>query len=88
MGSFDYVNFEMDCPKCGEKVRGFQSKSSVCELIIVDPVAVDNMYSDCQSCGYWIELVRHELPEPEKPRDSPYNIDEVEALGFRTLCDV
>ena len=28
MGMFDWINFEMDCPKCGELVTGFQSKDA------------------------------------------------------------
>lgn len=81
MGMFDYVNFEMDCPKCGNKVLGFQTKSAYCVLERVDPVAIDNFYSSCK-CGNWIEFNRNKLPEPEKARAEPYTVDEVMELGF------
>lgn len=55
MGMFDYVNYEMKCPTCGETVTGFQSKSGPCLLITVDPWSVDNFYSSCKKCGTWIE---------------------------------
>lgn len=82
MGMFDYVNFKMNCPKCGDEVLGFQSKDAHCMLEKVDPVSVNNFYSNC-ACGHWIELSRNDLPKSNKPRRSPYTIDEVLAMGFK-----
>lgn len=78
---FDYVNFKMNCPKCGNEGLKFQTKSSYCLLEIVDPIAVDDFYSVCD-CGNWIEFSRDNLPAREKARAEPYTIDEVTALGF------
>jgi len=80
MGMFDYVNFEMDCPKCGKKVGNFQSKDSLCQLNKLDPTEVDTFYSNCK-CGNWIELAR----EPQKVRANVYTLDEVKELGFEVL---
>ena len=81
MGCFDWVNFEMDCPKCGELVDGFQSKSAECNLGTVDPTAVANMYSCCPKCKNWIELAREPIP-PVEPRSDAFTLDEVKEMGF------
>ena len=81
MGMFDYVNFEMDCPNCGSKVAGFQSKDRSCLLDNIDPDLVDEFYSSCGSCSLWIELSR-DGPIYKKPRDSPYTLNEAISLGF------
>lgn len=58
MGMFDWVNYECDCPKCGAKVTGFQSKDSTCELNDLKPTEVSNFYSSCDECHVWIEFNR------------------------------
>ena len=57
MGMFNYVNFEMPCPKCGKTVRGFQTKDGDVSMELVEIEAVITMYSTCE-CGHWIELSR------------------------------
>lgn len=56
MGIFDWIVFEMDCPKCRERVKGFQSKDHDCELNYLLPHAVRRMYADCTNCGRRIEF--------------------------------
>jgi len=57
MGMFDWVEFEMPCPKCGERVGGFQTKSGKGELGVVLPYRVGgDMYADCRACKTWIEF--------------------------------
>ena len=56
MGMFDWINFEMKCPVCGNEVKGFQSKRAVCELEDLEFWQVDNFYSSCEKCGAWIEF--------------------------------
>ena len=56
MGMFDYVNFECECPICGEKVIGFQTKEGPLLLETLEPLDVNNFYSNCSTCGAWIEF--------------------------------
>lgn len=55
MGMFDWVEFETDCPVCGKKVQGFQSKRAGCNLDSLEIWQVDNFYTSCDNCGTWIE---------------------------------
>ncbi len=58
MGMFDEVNFEVDCPKCNEKVIGFQSKSGPCDMLNLQIAEMDDgehIYSKCKNCGSWLE---------------------------------
>ncbi len=54
MGMFDYVDYECECPKCGAKVKRFQSKDGPCNLKTLQPVDVDSFYSSCDKCYTWI----------------------------------
>lgn len=68
MGMFDYVKFEIDCPKCGTKVTGFQSKDGLCILGELEFWEVDNFYTSCKKCRAWIVFNRKELvPRPQIP---------------------
>lgn len=53
---FDYVNYECVCPRCKNKVDGFQSKDGECTLGTIEPESVSNFYSSCGVCGAWIEF--------------------------------
>jgi hypothetical protein len=55
MGMFDWVNFACDCPNCGSPVGGFQTKDGDCLLEWVDTPKIENYYSNCEVCDYWIE---------------------------------
>lgn len=63
MGMFDYVNFECDCSKCGERVTGFQSKDRDCELETREIAEVDNFYTTCV-CGVWVAFQRRRFVQP------------------------
>ncbi len=79
MGMFDYVSFEMDCPKCGSRVGGWQSKDGPCVMDTISPEEVADFYSSCDKCKTWIEFARvteRKEPPPVMTRA------EVEALGF------
>jgi len=56
MGMFDWIKYEMSCPKCRAKVKGFQSKDGPCILAELEYWEVDNFYSSCKGCGAWIEF--------------------------------
>lgn len=56
MGMFDWVDFEIDCPKCGEKVTGFQTKDTECVLKTVKPSQIRDFYSICDNCQIWIQV--------------------------------
>ncbi len=60
MGMFDWVEYEMKCPNCGEELRYFQTKDLKCELRYVKPTSkLDNFYMECPRCKAWIELDRY-----------------------------
>jgi hypothetical protein len=80
MGSFNWVNVEVTCPKCGHSVKNFQSKDFDCDFSTVDPQQVSNLYASCPNCNYWIEFTR---VVPYKPiRSIPYNESELLDMGF------
>jgi len=58
MGMFDYVNYEMDCPTCGEKLDSFQSKDGRCVLETIEYWEVDNFYDYCDTCKVMVEFNR------------------------------
>lgn len=80
MGLFDYVNFEMPCPKCGEKMDDWQSKSGDCTMATVDPTAVAYFYGGCDKCRISFDFSRQ--TNPTKHRETPFTAAEVEAMGF------
>ena len=55
MGMYDHVTYECICPRCHNKVDGFQSKDGPCVLSTLAPEEVDNFYTSC-NCGAWIEF--------------------------------
>ena len=65
MGLFDNIDYEGDCPKCGKKVYGFQSKDGPCRLDHLKPEDVNNFYSTCLNCKTWIEF-NAKLVEPKE----------------------
>lgn len=73
MGLFDWVAFEMDCPKCCHPVRGFQSKDGECQLEVVLPWRVQTFWSDCDGCGVQIKF------------DDGYMIEPVYSTGVEML---
>lgn len=64
MGMFNWVEYECECPKCGEFVAGFQTKDGD-DLVLatLKPEDVDNFYSDCADCGTWVEFTRIKVPD-------------------------
>lgn len=55
MGMFDWVEFEAPCPKCGERVTGFQTKDRDNVLDCIPPVGLESFYTSCDRCDMWIE---------------------------------
>ena len=51
MGMFDDVIMVVKCPRCGDKVDGFQSKDCPCCLGTLKFWEVDSFYSTCEKCG-------------------------------------
>jgi hypothetical protein len=80
MGMYDKVNVNINCPKCGNPIKEFQTKDHNNTLGTVDPTEVDCFYSDC-SCGNWIDFVREVKPF-KIARKEPFTLGEVEELGF------
>jgi len=58
MGMYNWVNFEIECPKCGNKVDGFQSKPWNGEFEWVNPWDVEEFHTQCDNCFTWIEYER------------------------------
>jgi hypothetical protein len=72
MGLFDNVNFAMACPQCARPLRGFQSKDRDCNMDMLEIDDVQQFYTICHGCNYWIEFSRvFELPPtPTRPEPS------------------
>lgn len=81
MGMFDEINFEMDCPTCGNRLSNFQSKDGRCRLETLDPRSVTNFYSGCDSCGTWVEFYKYPQDISSKVPPPP-TLEELEAEGF------
>lgn len=62
MGMYDDIKLEINCPYCGKKVSGFQSKSGPCMLLELEYWEVPNFYTACPHCGKWIEYSRKVTP--------------------------
>jgi hypothetical protein len=58
MGMFDYVDYEMECPQCGEIVRYFQSKDGDCRMATLNIKDVFSFYNVCVHCRLCIEFKR------------------------------
>lgn len=80
MGMFDYVNIEVNCPKCSKILNNFQTKETCCLLETVDPTEIYYTYSRCE-CGYKCVFTRDEINKPK--RSTPFNLEELHALGFK-----
>lgn len=80
MGMFDEVNFAMDCPECGHRIDGFQTKDLACRMDTVEPDSLLNFYSACRGCGAWVEFTR--MPAVAQPRREPMTEAQVLAHGF------
>ncbi len=78
MGMFDYVNFAMPCPNCGDMLTKFQTKDSECTMGTVEPDGIGNFYTLCK-CKHWVEFSR---PPGHMLREKPLTREEVEAMGF------
>lgn len=72
MGLFDRVDFEMICPMCGEKVKGFQTKDSSNIMMKVSTDIIHNWYSGCRKCGLWINLTKEQLHTSRNKTDDEY----------------
>lgn len=81
MGMFDYVNVNLPCPFCGHMSNMYQSKDGPCNLDVVEPQSVMNFYDSCSKCGKWIEYTR--TVDLVVGRGQPYNLEEVNAMGFK-----
>ena len=69
MGMFDDVKYEMDCPKCGGRVSGFQSKDGPCCFNTLEFWEVSNFYTHCPRCDTWIEFNRKTPVKPSPIED-------------------
>lgn len=68
MSMFDWVNHQMNCPKCGQLVKGFQSKDGACNMDRVEYWEVDEFHTFCSNCNTWIEY-RRKKPKNFVPLD-------------------
>ncbi len=81
MGSYDRINFQMQCPNCGAELDDFQSKDSLCEGAFISPMHVKEFYSEC-NCGEYVIFKRNSI-DHLLIRVFPYSLDEVSRLGFK-----
>lgn len=52
---FDYIDYSAPCPKCGDKLEGWQSKDGDCLLALLKPHEVRHFYAACIVCGAWVD---------------------------------
>lgn len=57
MGIFDFVNFKMDCPNCGEPLE-FQTKDGDPYMNTVDWRRLLEFHSYCRKCTAWLQFTR------------------------------
>jgi len=63
---FDWIIFEMKCPKCKTKMDSFQSKSGGCSMEHLEFWEVTNFYSGCSKCTTWVEFDIARSPRPNR----------------------
>jgi hypothetical protein len=71
---FDYIDFEMICSVCGNKINDFQSKDGPCMLETLSPFEVSNFYSSCKKCGAWIEFTKKYILPPKFEGSIPLKV--------------
>jgi len=76
MGMYDKIKYEMDCPTCGVRVTGFQSKDKDCKLATLEFWEVDNFYALCPKCSTWIEFNRKEPRTPSPIGDYEMTVED------------
>lgn len=61
---FDYVHApKVECPYCHNEIpenSEWQSKDGECMLEVIDWKDVDRLYTNCPTCGEWVEFTREE----------------------------
>ena len=78
LGMFDHINYEMNCPICGTRLKDFQSKDGDCSLKVIEFSEVKHFYDHCLNCETLVEFDR------KSKRDKKYTIDDYE-LTVKTL---
>ncbi len=67
---YDHVKFEIECPRCKDKIVDFQSKDGSCMMWDLEFWEVDNFYSSCDSCKTWVEFtIKYEARKKLKIED-------------------
>ena len=59
MGMFDFVDFQMECPTCGNVIKEFQTKDGECCVAMLPFTDVNNFYASCCKCGTFMEFNLH-----------------------------
>lgn len=57
MGMYDYVDVEIACPRCSNKLNGFQTKYGPCLMHTLQFWEVDEFYCNCVKCGTFVKFV-------------------------------
>ena len=87
---FDNIEYECDCPTCGQRVTDFQSKDGDCALDNLKPEQVTTWYSSCDKCRTWIEfkwVVTHKMVMSFRPYNELEVANNKEALRSAILAD-
>ena len=56
MGVYDTVRFVGFCPRCGARLKDFQTKDYESAMMDKPTVECDNWYASCPECGLWVEF--------------------------------
>lgn len=58
LGIFDYVDFEMVCPRCGNKITEFHTKDGDPYMNKVGFHTLLYFYGSCEKCGLLVKVNR------------------------------
>jgi len=77
LGTFNHVNYEMDCPACGTRLKDFQTKDGNCILRLIEFDEVEQFYDCCSKCDIRVQFDRkndRELDKKEKYTIGDYEL--------------
>ena len=87
MGMFNYVDYECECPVCGETVTGFKTHDGLnLDMRHVAPQSVYSFTANCRNCEAYLAFNRVKAPPKfdrtvEVPRGPTWvNLEEHETV--------
>jgi len=73
MGLYNYVtDFSVNCPKCGDLIKDFQTKDSSLNTLYLNEVSfktVNSFHTFCNKCHLWIDVKIKTRPIEERTKE-------------------